>query len=129
MVREGIVFSIFLFATLSVVFGIHLAVLEYKSLPPFDSLIMWSYLANFTMALLILFAVQKSVTKQSAQSGFIFMGGSGLKFVVFFIFFRPGFIADGQIQTIEFMSFFVPYAVCLTLEVIYLSKTLNNQSF
>jgi hypothetical protein len=31
-------------------------------------------------------------------------------------------------QTTEFAAFFVPYALCLIFEVIYLSKQLNNQS-
>jgi len=32
-------------------------------------------------------------------------------------------------QTTEFAAFFGPYAICLTLEVLFLSKELNNQSY
>lgn len=81
------------------------------------------------MAIIILAFVQKSLSKESAQGGFIFMAGSALKFIVFFIFFYPDFKSDNHMATVEFASFFVPYAVCLTLEVTYLSKQLNNQSF
>ena len=63
-----------------------------------------------------------------SQAGFIFMAGSGLKFLFFFLLFYPEYNSDGEMQTIEFVTFFVPYAVCLILEVIYLSKQLNNQS-
>ena len=57
------------------------------------------------------------------------MAGSGLKFVVFFILFYPEYQRDGTMQTSEFTAFFVPYALCLVIEVFYLSKQLNNQTY
>ena len=57
------------------------------------------------------------------------MAGSGLKFLLFFLLFYPSYKADGNMSTLEFISFFIPYAICLILEVSYLSKELNNQVF
>ncbi|RFN59141.1 DUF6168 family protein [Marixanthomonas ophiurae] len=116
-------------AVLVVTFGIHLALLSTLEKPLFAHQIVLSYVVNFVMAATILMVIQRSLKKKSAQSGFIFMAGSGLKFLVFFLIFYPAYNADASMQTIEFVTFFIPYAVCLALEVMYLSKQLNNQVY
>jgi F0F1-type ATP synthase assembly protein I len=79
------------------------------------------------LAATILLFIQARFNKKSAQTGFIFLGGSGLKFLVFFLVFYPYYRQDGVMATSEFAAFFIPYATCLILEVIFLSKQLNNQ--
>jgi len=49
-----------------------------------------------------------------------------VKFIVFFILFYPLYKSDGDIQKIEFATFFVPYSIALILETYYTSKMLNN---
>jgi F0F1-type ATP synthase assembly protein I len=88
-----------------------------------------SYLLNYILAGLVLAIVQSNLNKQSSHTGFIFMIGSGIKFLIFFLVFYPTYQEDAMMQTAEFTAFFTPYAVCLTLEVIYLSKLLNNQTY
>ncbi len=114
---------------LIVIFIIHLTSLYYLNFPLFKNQIVLSYLVNFILAGIILLVIQRSLNKKSSQAGFIFMAGSGLKFLFFFLIFYPAYRADGSMQTIEFVTFFIPYAVCLTLEVVYLSKRLNNQVY
>jgi hypothetical protein len=53
------------------------------------------------------------------------MGGSFLKFAVFFIFFSPVFKVDGDISKLEALSFLIPYFSCLLYEAIYVGKMLN----
>lgn len=87
---------------------------------------MYSYVINISMAcgvIVILFALKK---KLKDQLGFIFLGASMLKFVLFFILFYPVYKADGFISRLEFLTFFVPYMVCLVTESIILSKFLNS---
>lgn len=55
-------------------------------------------------------------------TGFAFMVGSGLKFLVFFSVFYPVYHADGQISSVEFASFFVPYAIALCVELLLFVK-------
>ena len=117
-----------LLGVLGITFGVHLLVLHFFEKPLFEHKLILSYTVNFLLAGIILLIIQRTLNKKSSQAGFIFMAGSGLKFLFFFLIFYPAYSADGNMQTIEFITFFVPYAVCLILEVIYLSKQLNNQS-
>ncbi|UMB59790.1 DUF6168 family protein [Lutibacter sp. A80] len=121
------VFCFKLILLLIAVFGIHLLVLSYLNLPLFSNLILASYSVNYLLAIIIFIALFKLKKKYLDILGFIFMGGSLLKFAVFFIFFFPNFNKNGSIDRLESASFLVPYLACLVLEAIYASKLLNNK--
>lgn len=127
MTVKSIRFLIVLLGLLSLVFSIHLLLLNLSGNPLLANQIILAYLLNYVMAGIVLFLVERNLKVESAQTGFIFLAGSGLKFLVFFIVFYPVYNQDGAMETIEFITFFAPYAVCLILEVFYLSKQLNNQ--
>jgi hypothetical protein len=118
-----------LFATLLFFFIGHIGVLYFLEAPLFQNRIILSYIINYLLASGLLYFVQSNFNKQASNTAFIFLLGSAIKFVVFFILFYPHYSADSQMQTSEFAAFFVPYATCLTLEVLFLSKELNNQSY
>lgn len=122
-------FLIVLLLILAVVFVVHLFILQNMKMPLFSDRIILSYTLNYIMAAAVLVVIQSKFNKKSSQTGFMFLGGSGLKFLVFFLFFYPYYQQDGLMATSEFAAFFVPYASCLTLEVVYLSKQLNNQEY
>lgn len=128
MKQKSINFILKLGALLLISIGVHFTLLYFTKNELFDNQIILSYFINFLLALIVLFAVEKSLNKNSAQAGFIFMAGSGLKFLIFFLVFYPIYKSDGEMATLEFAAFFVPYAICLIAEVLYLSKELNNQS-
>ena len=117
-----------LFLTLILVFALHLTTLHFLNKPLFENMIVLSYVINFILAAIVLMVIEKTMNSKSAQAGFIFMAGSGLKFLVFFIVFYPSYRADNKMQTVEFTTFFIPYALSLIADVIYLSKQLNNQT-
>ncbi len=119
-------FAFVLSISLFFVFFIHTSVLYQLDLPIFDHLIIWSYLINFFLALIIYATLFYFRRKYHDQLGFLFMFGSMLKFAVFFIFFYPVYKADDQLETIEFTTFFVPYVICLILETLGLIKILKN---
>ncbi|GHC44668.1 DUF6168 family protein [Ulvibacter litoralis] len=129
MNRKSILFLLLLLGTLLLVFGIHVLILKSLEKPLFEHKIVLSYFLNYLLAVVVLIIVKVNLKKKSSQSGFIFMAGSGLKFLIFFLFFYPSYKEDGVMAGAEFAAFFIPYAVCLTLEVAYLSKLLNNQSY
>ena len=118
-----------LFLILAITFGIHVSVLFVMELPLFSDRIVLSYGVNFLLATIIYLIIQQTLKKNGAQAGFIFMAGSALKFIVFFSVFYPFYNQDDVMQKTEFTAFFIPYAVCLILEVAYLSKQLNNQTY
>jgi hypothetical protein len=120
-------FFLKLIILLTVVFGIHLVVLNYLNTPLFNNLIIASYIVNFILAIIIFVALYKLRKKYLDLLGFIFMGGSMLKFAVFFLFFSPTFKENGNIDGLESASFLAPYVTCLLLETIYVSKLLNNK--
>jgi len=129
MKKQSFIFLGILFLVLLVAFSVHLGILYALKLAVFDNLIILSYVLNFVLAAFVLIAIKSNLNKQSSHTGFLFMAGSGLKFLIFFLFFYPVYQSDDTMQTVEFAAFFVPYALCLTLEVVYLSKLLNNQTY
>jgi hypothetical protein len=127
--KKGAVFSIYLAVLLIVIFWGHIGMHYLTEIDLFSNKIVLSYTLNFVLAILLLMVLQNSVNKKSTNTGFIFMAASGVKFVVFFLVFYPSYNADDVMQTSEFAAFFLPYAVCLILEVLFLSKQLNNQTY
>ncbi len=120
-------FYAILLLTLSVVFGIHTAILYFLDIPLFENLIVFSYTVNYILAILIFSSLFLLQNKYEQILGFVFMGGSFFKFTVYFIFFNPVFRKNGDVSAIEAASFLIPYIVCLILETIALVKLLNNK--
>lgn len=119
-------FSGFLLVVLSLVFTVHLLFLYTLDLPLFADKIVTSYIVNVILAIVIYTIMLLLKNKYLNQLGFIFMFGSFFKFIVFFIVLYPFYKADGVITKTEFASFFIPYAVCLIIEITSLSKWLNK---
>jgi hypothetical protein len=53
---------------------------------------------------------------------------SAFKFFFFFFLIFPLFTIDGEVQKVEFYTFFLPYSLCLATEIHQLSKILNRDS-
>ena len=119
-------FIILLTTIVTAVFILHILVLNYSNLPLFDNKIILAYILNYALALGIYYLLFYFRIKLKDQLGFLFMGGSFLKFILFFIFFYPSYKSDWNINSLEFGSFFLPYLVCLTIETSALVKLLKN---
>ncbi len=121
-----VLFSIFLSLTFAIFFLLHFALLRIYRFDPLGNKIALSYAVNFILAASIyvsLFFLRKRLKN---QIGFLFMAGSLLKFVVFFLVFYPVYREDGQMDKLEFASFFIPYALGLVIETIFTAKMLKN---
>lgn len=101
-------FIIILTTIVAAVFLLHILVLNFNNLPLFDNKIILAYLLNYLLAIGIYFLLFYFRIKLKDQLGFLFMGGSFLKFILFFVFFYPSYKSDGNINTLEFGSFFFP---------------------
>ena len=119
-------FSLTIILILSITFVLHVFTLNAKDLPLFDNQIILSYVINTVLAIVIFALLFFLKEKYKSQLGFLFMAGSALKFAIFFIVFQPIYKQDGEVSTLEFLSFFIPYVLCLIFETFSLSKLLNR---
>jgi hypothetical protein len=116
----------FLFTLLAICFLSFKFQISLFSFPPKENMLIEAYVFNLLFALLSSFLILALNRKNPRVTGFAFMTSSAIKFLIFFLFFYPVYYEDGIISRIEFLSFFVPYTICLTVELIYLSKILNK---
>lgn len=126
MMNPVINFSVKLMIALGVVFASHIFILSLLKEPIFNNLIIEAYLLNIVLAILIYGALYYLRIKYLDILGFIFMGGSFLKFGCYYVFFYPQFKLDGEIIGLEAVSFIIPYVCCLIFETFYLVKLLNK---
>lgn len=128
MTQSILKFSGLLVLVLSVVFVIHISILQLVEFPLFSNKIISAYIVNIVLAIGIYVLMILLKHKYQSQLGFIFMFGSFIKFIVFFIVFYPSYKTDGSISKLEFAAFFVPYVISLIIETTSLSKWLNKLS-
>ncbi len=93
----------------------------------FSFVLFLSYCVNVFLAVSGYFIIYKLRLKHPEKLGFIFMGLSGLKFVVFFIVLQPLYNEDDNMSIIEFGMFFIPYFVTTSTETIALARILNKE--
>ncbi|NKI31171.1 DUF6168 family protein [Croceivirga thetidis] len=126
MARLPLIFLGVLMLSLLVAFGLHLFALQSNNLPLWDNLIATSYVINFILAALIFLIIYFLKDRLSNAMGFLFMAGSLLKFLVFFLVFYPVYKSDGVTDKLEISAFLIPYLIALVLETFYASKLLNS---
>jgi predicted MFS family arabinose efflux permease len=126
MINQVINFSLKLIAALLIVFGIHLFILNKLQVPLFKNLIIEAYITNIFLVICIYTTLLILKNKYLDLLGFVFMGGSFLKFGVFFIFFYPYYKQDETLTRLETTSFLIPYIAALIIETYYLVKLLNK---
>jgi hypothetical protein len=119
-------FVLILFSILAVAFIIHISIFSFLNYDLFASRIITSYVGNFVLTVVIFAYIYKNRIKKTERLGFFFLGGSMIKFMLFFIFLNPFFMEDGFVSRLEFLSFFIPYSVALTVETQQLIKELNK---
>lgn len=95
-------------------------------LSPMGDLLGESYLIHAGLAfgiVSVLYALRK---RARHLIGFLFIGGSLLKFGIFFAVFYSPYIADGDMDRGEFAAFFLPYVLSLVLETLFTARMLQN---
>ena len=126
MKNRFISFTIKLIVIIIAAFVIHLLILKFLESPLFENKIVLSYILNATLAIAIFGLLFKYREKVKDNIGFLFLAGSFLKFIAFFILIYPSYKADGDTSKLEFAAFFVPYLICLFVETSSLVKWLNE---
>jgi hypothetical protein len=117
-------FLAFLITALLISLWLHLLWQEHMKWVQGKDMLFLSYFLNFLLAtgiFLLLYSLRK---KYKNQIGFMYMGGSLFKFLVFFLIFYPEYRADGVVTRSEFGAFFIPYLICLIFETVFTAKIL-----
>ena len=105
---------------------LHLAYFYFRALEIPVDLLLLGYGVNFLLALVVYGFLLYFAERKSTNLGFLFLFGSTLKFVVYFLVFNPLFLEDGTLSKLEFFTFFFPYFICLAVETMALVKLLNE---
>ncbi|MDA9945761.1 DUF6168 family protein [Schleiferiaceae bacterium] len=84
------------------------------------------YVFNTVLAVLIYVVILRLKDRHSEKIGFVFLIGSGLKFLLFFLLLYPAFNADGELSSMEFVSFFIPYTLTTVVENVVLVRQLSR---
>ena len=116
-----------LFIVLVITFGLHIWVTHEMNFSLNISKIGISYTVNYIIAIAIFKLFTVFIDKKSELLGFIFLFGSLFKFVIYFLVLRPIISETESITKVEFSFFFIPYAICLVIEIYFLVKTLHSQ--
>ena len=119
-------FSLLLLVLLTAALAIHLFILHSLELPLWDNKILLAYIVNYILAVAIYGALYLLQHRMTSQLGFLYMGGSLLKFLFFFILFYPSYKLDGEMSNAEFAAFFIPYSISLILETSGIIKFLKK---
>lgn len=118
-------FSFLLLGLLLISITAQLFIYNYRGFPLLDGYIIPSYIFNFLYALATFILLLIAHRKKSNQIGFIYMGLSLTKLIIFMAVFRTIFHFDGDMDNFETLGFLIPYLICLFTETIYLVRLLK----
>lgn len=119
-------FVVLIAVVLAIAFAIHTYLLGQAQFPKFGNSIVLAYTVNGLLAAIIFSLLYFYRLKLKNYIGFLFMGGSFIKFIFFFLLFYPNYKADGEIDKFEFAAFFVPYILSLVFETVFTAKMLQK---
>ena len=126
MIKSGAIFTLILLAALGISYLVHGSILETIGHVALQVHLFPFYFMNISVSLLTGLSIIYLSQKKSEISGFVFMAGSLLKFALFFLLFYGEFSTIQDIRKVQFVSFYVPYAIGLVVEVWYLIYHLNK---
>lgn len=109
-------------------FWLHTFAINQLGLSVQDEHLRACYLFNTVIALVFLFFLFFVSKHDPTILGWVFLLSSGLKFLLFFALIYPSFQATGLSPNQDFLTFFIPYAAALTLEIYQLIKILNREN-
>ena len=119
-------FSVLLFLVAGLSYGIHYAVVISSFSEETLDLVNFAYKFNVGITLLFTSTIILASNHLKEQLGFIFLVSGMVKLGIFFYLIKSsGFVLDKSV----FLHFFIPYALCLVVEIIYISKILNRTNF
>jgi hypothetical protein len=111
---------------LGLALSIQLALQYFFSENTFGNFILQNYSFNYVLTLIFYFIFLWKNEKLIANLGFAFLFFSLLKFILFLVVLYPFFELKNGIKSPEFITFFIPYALCLFYETYSIVRKLNQ---
>lgn len=107
-------------------FALHFYIWQEQGWGLHEHRLLAAYLFNPAVATAMLIFLHKAPSRYLENLGFVYMGGTALAFIGFFVFFYPGYRADGSMSRAEFAAFFTPYAISLAYKTLVFVRQLNR---
>ncbi len=126
MFKHLLRFSLLLFLVAGATYGIHYWV--YTSTDPNPSLELMNFAYKFNVGITFLFTSTMILASEhlKQQLGFIFMVTGVVKLgLLLYLLKTAGYEIDKSL----FLHIFVPYVVCVVVEIIYVIRILNQANF
>ncbi|MCC8359573.1 DUF6168 family protein [Salinimicrobium sediminilitoris] len=119
-------FTFLLFLVAGISYGLHYGFLTYfQNDRPMD-LVNFAYKFNVGITLLFTSTIILASEHLKEQLGFIFLISGMVKLGIFFYLIKTSdFVLDKSV----FLHFFVPYALCIVVEIVFIAKILNRTNF
>ena len=111
---------------MGIAFGLHIFVLDFLDKSLFENKIILSYALNLIFAIVVFSALYLLRKKFKNKIGFLFILGSFFKLGFFYLLILKPFRVDGEISKPEFIAFFAPYFLALSIEILSLAKWMNQ---
>ena len=109
---------------LSISFYIHSSFVSLQ----LESAMIQSYSVNLVLGIIVFIIIEIYKKTHTNIVGFIFLAGSLLKFLVYFVYIYPLLTKTGELTKPKFFVFFIPYAICLIVEIIFLVRLMKKQT-
>ncbi len=126
MLRQLINFSLLLLLCAAATYLLHIYFFNRFFPEGSVDLINFSYKFNFGITFLFTTSIIIASQRLKDQLGFIFLGSSFVKIAIFLVIVKT---SDFEIDKSDFLHFFIPYALCMVLEIIYVSRILKGANF
>lgn len=126
MLQHLIKFSLLLFLIAGASYGLHSYI--YNSMFPEKSMEILNFAYKFNIGITFLFTstIIFAREKMKEQLGFIFLAGSFVKLGIFLFLIKT---SDFTINKTVFLNFFIPYVLCVGIEIYYVIKVINEANF
>lgn len=109
---------------LGLAFGLHLGILVFMQFDFSIHDMTTIYAIQLVLGVISTSCLVGFKTRYINQLGFLYMGGSLFKFLVFFVWIKPIFDMDGIRSAVEMGYFFVPYFILLIYDTWFISSVL-----
>ena len=119
-------FSLLLFLVTGASYAAHYAIITFVyEGHPLD-LVNFAYKFNIGITFLFTSTIILVSDRLKEQLGFIFLISGAVKLGIFVYLIKS---SEFDLDKSVFLHFFIPYALCIVVEILYISKILNRTNF
>ena len=126
VLKPGLTLTVILIAVLGVSYIAHGQILKDHDVSNSEAQLAPFYIMNLLMSIVTGLSIIYLSFRKSEITGFIFMGSSLIKFALFFLLFYGDLSENETTRKLQFVAFYIPYALSLFIEVWYLISHLNK---